>query len=236
MWFASSDGLNRFTGKACRVYHHLNADTNSLSSDNINAIFEDSKQRLWIATRNGLNLYDPITDNFKRFHHDPSNKNSISNNEVWSLAEDNQGSLWVGTMGGGLNKLVEPKKDKTIPGGYSFIHFRHDSASASSLSDDIVWSIAFDKSGGGWIGTNNGLNRFSVKDAGKDKINFTHYFNSSDKNSIAANIIWRVRADNNNNLIWLLSFSGMLDCIEAGKTSQPVRLFTYYRFCRMHCI
>jgi len=219
MWFASSEGLNRFDGKNCYVYHHLNSDSNSLSSDNINAIFEDSKQRLWIATRNGLNLYDRLNDNFTRFFHDTANKNSISSNEVWSLAEDKQGGLWIGTMGGGLNKLTEIKNGKEDKTGYRFTNFKNNPLQAGSLSDNMVWTIAFDNLGQGWIGTYNGLNCFLVKDAEDNNISFIHYFKNGESTSISDNNVWRVWADNDN-MIWVLSFNQMLDCLPAKYTAE----------------
>lgn len=218
MWFASSEGLNRFDGTKCHVYRHSNADSNSLSADNINAVFNDSKQRLWIATRNGLNLYDPVNDHFKSFHFDSTNKNSISSNEVWSLSEDRKGNIWIGTMGGGLNKLIELKDRNNVAVSYQFVRFGFDPADSSSLSDNSVWSIAFDNRGRGWLGTNNGLNCFSAEDAADNHLSFTRHFNTPGKNSLTDNLVWRVWADNDNNLVWLLSFTKMLDCIS---TDQP---------------
>ncbi|MBK6949983.1 MAG: hypothetical protein IPH16_19625 [Haliscomenobacter sp.] len=37
----------------------------SVSHESIFAIAEDSRQRLWIATANGLNCFDPKTQTFR---------------------------------------------------------------------------------------------------------------------------------------------------------------------------
>ena len=47
MWFGTSDGLNRYDGYKFVVYHHDPSDSTSLSDNEINCVFEDSKQRLW---------------------------------------------------------------------------------------------------------------------------------------------------------------------------------------------
>ncbi len=216
MWFASSEGLNCYDGTTNKVYHHSNADSNSLSDDNINAIFEDSRHNLWIGTRKGLNLYDTLLDNFVHFFHDPKNASSISSNEIWSIAEDHLHGLWIGTMGGGLNKV---RSTNQAPGGkasYAFKHFVNDTTGNNSVSSNIIWSIAFDSKGFGWIGTENGLNRFGVGD--DDKITFTAYYKNSGTAPLTDNSIWKVYVDGNNN-IWLLSFYGMLDCLLSKEAS-----------------
>ncbi len=211
VWFASSEGLNRYDGTRAKVYHHANADTNSISHDNINVLFQDKEHRLWIGTRQGLNLYDPVNDNFKKFLTNDQDSGSISNNEIWAIAEDYKGGLWIGTMGGGLNKLIELKDKTGRITSYKFKHYENDS-SVIAVSSNIIWSIAFDKSGNGWVGTDNGLNQFSVDDADDDHISFRHYVKNNRHNSIANNSIWKVFVDKNDNIL-LISFYGMLDYI-----------------------
>lgn len=214
MWFASSSGLNCYNGISCKVYQHLNTDSNSLSDDNVNTIFEDHNKNIWVGTRNGLNLYDSINDNFIHFFHNEKNPASISSNEIWSIAADKSQTIWIGTMGGGLNKLIQNKTKPEISNEYNFIRFEYDSLNKNSISSNIIWSIAFDKNGYGWLGTENGLNRFKTEDAASNIVSFDNYIKSSDENSITDNSIWKVYVDADNN-IWLLSFYGMLDCLLA---------------------
>jgi hypothetical protein len=78
----------------------------SLPSDTINYLFEDSKKRLWIGTRNGLAVYQPETDNFRIFRHNSANSASISHNNITAILEDADGKIWVGTENG-LNQWQE---------------------------------------------------------------------------------------------------------------------------------
>ena len=54
----------------------------SISSNRINSLFYDSKDRLWIGTRNnGLNLLSNISDSaFVRFEYDPLDSQGIGHN------------------------------------------------------------------------------------------------------------------------------------------------------------
>ena len=85
-------------------YHADEPD--GLPSDTVNYLLEDSKKRLWIATANGLALYQPNQENFRIFRNVASNQGSLSNNNVTSLAEDADGKIWVGTANG-LNQWQE---------------------------------------------------------------------------------------------------------------------------------
>ena len=65
-----------------------------LSSSNVNALYEDRRGDIWIATENGLSRYDGL--NIHTYKHDPADPHSLSHNIVRSFAEDGQGRLLVG--------------------------------------------------------------------------------------------------------------------------------------------
>ena len=65
LWVATSNGLNRFDGKNFRVFRRNPGEPNSISSNNIETLFFDSKGRLWIGLKNGgVDVYDPEKDKF----------------------------------------------------------------------------------------------------------------------------------------------------------------------------
>ena len=70
MWFALEGVLNRYDGISFRVYEPDPENENSISAGAVNVLFEDSRNRLWIGTRKGLNRFDPETETFKRYPHD----------------------------------------------------------------------------------------------------------------------------------------------------------------------
>lgn len=66
LWIGTQYGLLRFDGNNFDRYLHDENSETSLSDSRILKIFRDSDDRLWIATCEGLNLYNPDTDSFKR--------------------------------------------------------------------------------------------------------------------------------------------------------------------------
>src|ERR1700753_2991825 len=64
MWFGTLSGLNRYDGYKFKIFKHSGSDTSSLNDDFIVSISEGPAYKLWIETRDGLNIYDPATEKF----------------------------------------------------------------------------------------------------------------------------------------------------------------------------
>lgn len=63
----------------------------------------DGKQ--WLATREGLYLYDPVTDQtLRRYVNQPGQPPVLYNNSIRSVCLDKSGNLWVATVSG-LNRM-----------------------------------------------------------------------------------------------------------------------------------
>ena len=68
MWFGTGgNGINRYDGYEFKIYKNSQKDNNSLTSNWINTIYIDKKQRLWVGTQHGLNYYEREFDRFIRF-------------------------------------------------------------------------------------------------------------------------------------------------------------------------
>jgi two-component system sensor histidine kinase ChiS len=106
MWFGGGDGLAKYDGHSFTLFQYDSRDHESISHNFVWDIIEDHKQRLWVATPGGLNLYDRAKNKFHRFQHDSNDPNSLISNDVYTLFEDSQNSLWVGTRDG-LDRLNE---------------------------------------------------------------------------------------------------------------------------------
>jgi len=106
LWLNARPNLYKQSPKSNQIELFLKKGGNpeSLPSDTIFCLFEDSKKNLWIGTNQGLALYDTINGTFNTYHHDPLNPSSISNNDINSVFEDSNGSIWVSTNNG-LNKF-----------------------------------------------------------------------------------------------------------------------------------
>ena len=103
VWIGTVDnGLLKYIAKTEQFIHYqVNIDDKStISSNAISNIYQDSEQKIWIATDNGLSIYDNKTNSFDRYHYSPNNPYSISNDFVLTFFEDNHKMMWVGTFSG----------------------------------------------------------------------------------------------------------------------------------------
>ncbi|OOQ57988.1 hybrid sensor histidine kinase/response regulator [Mucilaginibacter pedocola] len=128
-----------------RYRYNINDTLHCLSNDDVRAIYADRRGNMWIGTFDGLNLYNPATDNFK--HYKVFNT-GLTHNTISSILEDSRGIMWVGTLGGGLNMLDKAR--------HKFIQYNFPNGGIYS----IIGSVQEDTLGYLWVSTTNGLIRF----------------------------------------------------------------------------
>ncbi len=149
-------GLNKFnkeTGKFTRYLYDPN-NPQSLISNKVRAIFEDSKSNFWIGTDgDGLHLMNREKGTFERLTYDPVHPEKLSRPPVkkgndWDhitfINEDKSGKIWIGTYQEGIvcyNPLTKKidhfnSNDKNRAGGYT---------------DQTTWAIYISKEGIIWI-------------------------------------------------------------------------------------
>ena len=148
-WAEAGDegGLERYDPEK-DLFHHYKYDPGKktgISGNRVSCILEDSRNRLWIGTFNGLNLMkDEEKGIFEHFLYTPEDTNSISNNRITVLFEDASGMLWIGTKNG-LNTMISPET-----GFQSY-------TTADGLPSNSIKSIEEDFRGNLWISTNKGI-------------------------------------------------------------------------------
>lgn len=97
VWAGTDDGLLLIKDhKVIRRFFSDDEDTSSLSNDRITVIYGDSRKNIWVGTKSGLNLFDPVKNNFK--HIKPADDVVIET--IMSIKEDVAGNLWIGTSSG----------------------------------------------------------------------------------------------------------------------------------------
>ncbi|MEN8905854.1 MAG: response regulator, partial [Clostridiales bacterium] len=144
------------------------SNASSLSDDRIRKIYKDRENNLWICTVNGLNLLDSkylMSDikRFRRFFRDAESVNSLTNNDIFDIHQDLKGTIWVATYGGGLNSINI--KSESV----EFKHyFRRD-----GLPSNIISSILEDDDLNLWLGTDNGLVKFSTQNYTTELIEYS---------------------------------------------------------------
>ncbi len=144
LWIGTyTDGvivMNLETGNL-RKYVQTN-DLNSLDNSSSYAIYQDSRGDIWVATMEGLCLYDAKNDGFIRI----GKTNSIT----IDIDEDSEGNLWLSTQGEGLWRYNQKTK--------KFKKFRSDDATDNTtLPDNQVNCCMIDEKGKLWVGTFGGL-------------------------------------------------------------------------------
>jgi ligand-binding sensor domain-containing protein len=139
LWMPTSEGLFKVDWQNGRVlnYRHSNADSLSVSRNNILDAALDRRGNIWLASSEGLDIFSPATGNripYLTYGPPPPGNASMS------LSFDQTGTLWIGTGGGGLYWLS--KKSLRFP------HFSHGRPGASAGGFE---SIERTRNGDYWI-------------------------------------------------------------------------------------
>jgi ligand-binding sensor domain-containing protein/serine phosphatase RsbU (regulator of sigma subunit) len=128
--------------KQLHNFKHEIYNTNSLSYNFLNKIYEDATGLIWICTDGGgLDVLNPKATKFKVFQHNPFNSNSLSSNDVWSMY-GNQELLLTGTSSG-ISYFDKASKR------FKQIDFIEDGAKVSLTYN----CIKRDAAGNYWVGT-----------------------------------------------------------------------------------
>jgi signal transduction histidine kinase/ligand-binding sensor domain-containing protein/CheY-like chemotaxis protein len=154
LWFATADGLARYDGVAFAVWRHDPADAGSLPANDVQTVFVDRADRVWVGTEDGgLSVLGPDRRAFRHYRHDPADPKSLPTNDVWAIAQSADGALWIGTYAAGLVRIA-PDGALTV--------LRHDAAQSNSPPSDIVTALAVDRRGLLWVGTTAGVAAFTL--------------------------------------------------------------------------
>ncbi len=106
---STADGITVFspTSGTFERWKGNKKETQSFSHNNINQIYEDSRGLLWLATLEGLDIYDRKKDEINTIETDPALQNGI----IYAILEDNNKNMWITTNQGIFNVAVsmEPK-------------------------------------------------------------------------------------------------------------------------------
>ena len=160
LWVATKDGLNRYDGYNFKIFTNDPYNSKSLSSNNINKLFEDSKGQIWVGTENeGLNIYDKKNGEFYRIIHNSTSVNGLSNNAIKLIEELPDGRMLVATDDGIINVItLKNNSDNNV----------HTIIKTALPNKAKIYGIGNDKNGNTWIGGMDG----AVYKFNKIKCNF----------------------------------------------------------------
>jgi signal transduction histidine kinase/ligand-binding sensor domain-containing protein/DNA-binding response OmpR family regulator len=208
IWVGTPFGLDLFDQKNDRFIHCTLPTELNWDYIRINDIYQDSYGIIWVAAINGLYYQEKKVLLDSSFLKIPDLYGRSK--EIKCIAEDSFGNLWFGSNGSGLY-LLTPENRKTL----TLINFKHNPEEISSISDDVIWSIYFDKDDILWIGTSNGLNRLDP--------NSDCFSSFNPEKGMDANFIYFIEGDNNGNL-WLSTEKGIMRFKQLSDTTAHSKL------------
>ncbi|HEY8781597.1 MAG TPA: two-component regulator propeller domain-containing protein [Mucilaginibacter sp.] len=184
-----------------------NRNNNSLVSNFTFSFCEDGDKNVWIGTDGGgISVWNRKKNSFKNYVHADENVNSISNDHITGIVKDDQRNIWVSTFGGGVSKF------NTATGNFENIPFFKENKNTP------IWRLYIDGLKTIWASCLTG-------NTGNEWYRLFKYDKSSNHFipapfPINADIISMI--DDNNENLWLGSFTGLL---QVNKKSGITRSF-----------
>lgn len=161
IWLATYEyGINQIVqdGDKVRFLNSNNSFRNyPAGSRKVRHLQEDAEGKIWIATTNGLVIFNPDKQisngyTFKTYGKVPGDKTSLGNNDVQYIYRDSKNRMWVATSGGGLNKVTQLSEK-----GLRVKVFTME----DGLPSDYILSIVEDNARNLWLGTENGISKLN---------------------------------------------------------------------------
>lgn len=192
VWIGTySNGLDCFDPETGLFTHYLKGGgPDSLSSNSIYALLEDSGGNIYIATAGGgMNVLSLQTKKIEHYLNKPGDLNSIADNTIQALYADLKGNIWIGGYSNGIS-IFNPATKK----------FKRLNSNNSGLTNNVISAFLEDKNGM-WVGTmEGGVNLYNAKN-GK----FTSF---SEQNGLINNTV-NYLAEDSQGFVWLSTLQGV---------------------------
>lgn len=199
-------GLNLYNraSDSFTILNHDPSNPNSISSNNINSMYLDRKQNLWIlAGGNCLNKWLPNEKRFVRYTFKEDDKAYY--NSTQSIAEDSKGNIWVASYAPGLYSLK--------PGADSLVSYNE-----FDFGDKTTKSIYIDKHDVIWIASNGGGFHSLEPATGKAE----HYFTNPNGKGVNQSLLRWVIAEDDRYLLIAVNQGGINRFDKVTKTFEYI--------------
>ena len=140
LYFATHAGLIKYNGISSEKYEHIPFDNTTMRSSQIQTIYMDTDDVLWLGTYSGLERFDIKNGTIS---HAP-----VTDNVVTAIFRDSQRNLWVGTING-----LYLCRD----GSYNNLTTFNNHQYNSFIGDNTIRSISEDSRGIIYASTYNGV-------------------------------------------------------------------------------
>ncbi|CAN5617984.1 histidine kinase [soil metagenome] len=154
-----------------KSYSRVPPDDSKSQNTNVNSLYVDTKNQLWVCTSTGLYMFDEVHDSFKPFLHDKNNSNSIKCNKIATITQDHSGIYWIGFFAGGF-QCYDP--DKNI--------FFDIELQTPCKDNAYVFNIIEDGENNIWIGRDKGIVKIN-----SERNKYVQYFSHLDDSAGLSN-------------------------------------------------
>lgn len=212
IWVAGNEGLFQLNTLTGDTKHFPLPWRFEAGTDGVKEVIVDREGDIWVATQQGLAVFNPSTHSIKTYLHDPNRPDSLSTNAIWSVFQDSKGQIWIGTDKEGVHKYL-PETD-------SFAHFPSSEIDRYAFPPSSVDSIYEDADGSLWFGMRKyGIRRITEH---LEKFRAIRY-NDNNANSLSFDNVLDLLEDRNGD-IWIATDGGGLNRYDPSSG-----VFTHYR-------
>ena len=147
----------------------------TLSSNDVRAVFEDRDGNCWISTKDGIiRIFDKQGKNLGVLCKNGTVGNGVPVSGVaYCIMQSDNGDIWIGSRGEGIYHLQKQTGNRLV---FKINQYKGEENDQYGLSSNSVYSIIQDSKGRIWIGTfGGGLNMLELTTSGKPR--FINYRN-----------------------------------------------------------
>jgi two-component sensor histidine kinase/ligand-binding sensor domain-containing protein len=154
VWIGTHKGLLKYnTNNNTFKAYKLPVIPNSAGNNIIDYINFDNKNRLWIGTHSGINVFFPDKEEFHYLNDDLD----LEKASVWNIYNAKDGTVWYVTYGAGLHHIIPKNNKLNFEDGCDKEEFHVE----DGLSNEYMYSILPDEEENFWMSTNKGISKFN---------------------------------------------------------------------------
>ena len=199
LWISTRDGLARYDGVGYTIYRHSPGDTGALPGNFAQTVFVDAGNRVWVGIEGqGLSVLDAGRRGFRQISR--ATRPLMTSDDVWAITQTPDGCLWYGTFGGGLYRLD--------PAGV-LTRFLPVAGKSTALPAENILALAVDARGELWIGTTQGLVRWTGK-----------AFQTIPSAQLSGAVVFSLSAESDGSL-WIGTDHGLDHRLADGRIEKP---------------
>ncbi len=144
LWIGTDGGGLCYLDKSTGFFHSFVDTTRFFSNQDVLCMAENYDGRLWLGSSQGLRVFDPDSQVFRRIRLFPARRGPEAECHIETIVDDGEGGVWVGSLDG----LFHHDKGGRVT---------HWARPAAPFRDHQVWAVANGPGSLLWVGTNAGL-------------------------------------------------------------------------------